>query len=270
MNLKVGLSGALFLGLASAAQAHDSWLEPKSFQTDMSARIPVTFYVGHHGEQRSSKLAPRPKWLLSMQAHGPQGATDLLKTRNFDPSRGVRFTPPGTHMLALGTADFRHAMNAADFPAYMKEEGLAAAESAWKRAPIRSRMVREAYRRYAKALVQIGSRPTNGAATRRLGQLLEIVPAANPYQLRAGAPLRATIWYSGKPLAGALVTLGSLDRPKDELIGIRSDAAGRVNFTMPANGRWMMNVVWGVPSSRPALDYQTSFSSLTFAGARAR
>jgi uncharacterized GH25 family protein len=265
MNFKLGLFGALSLGLATSAQAHDSWLEPKSFQTRTSARVPVSFYVGHHGEQRTSRLAPRPKWLLSMQAYGPQRSTDLLSTRDYNPARGVLFTAPGTHLLALSTADFRHQMKPADFPAYMEEEGLAAAQVAWKRAPIRSRSVREVYRRYAKALVQVGSRPTNGAATRRLGQLLEIVPASNPYQLRAGSPLRATIWYSGKPLAGALVTLGSLDRPKDELISVRSDAAGKASFTMPASGRWMMNVVWGVPSSRAGTDFQTSFSSLTFA-----
>lgn len=266
MQMKIGLLGALLLGMASAAAGHDSWLEPKSYQTAIAARVPVTFYVGHHGEQHSAKLAPRPKWLLSLQSHGPKGATDLLQSRNFNPLRGISFTAPGTHMLALGTADFRHSMKPSEFPAYMEEEGLAAAQSAWARAPIESRPVREAYRRYAKALLQIGARPTGGAATRRLGQLLEIVPVANPYQIRAGDPLRATIWYSGKPLAGALVTLGSLDRPKDELISMRSDVAGKVNFIMPGQGRWMMNVVWSVPSSRAATDYQTSFSSLTFAG----
>lgn len=269
MKIKAGLTGALFLGLAGMAQAHDSWLEPKSFQIATGAAVPLTFYVGHHGEQRSSKLAPRPKWLLSLQSYGPNGVTDLLATRGFNPSRGIGFAVPGTHMLALSTADFRHTMKPADFPAYMKEEGLAAAETAWKRAPIKSRMVREAYRRHAKALVQVGPVPTEGAATRRLGQLLEIVPATDTFQLRPGAPLRATIWYAGKPLAGALVTLGSIDRPKDELVGLRSDAGGRVDFTMPGAGRWMLNVVWSVPTSRAATDYQTSFSSLTFAAPRA-
>jgi hypothetical protein len=34
---------------------------------------------------------------------------------------------------------------------------------------------------------------------------------------------------------------------------------------MPATGRWMMNVVWSVPSRTKGTDYETSFSSLTFA-----
>jgi uncharacterized GH25 family protein len=99
----------------------------------------------------------------------------------------------------------------------------------------------------------------------RLGQQLEIVPAANPLMLRGGDTLRATIWFAGRPLAGALVTLGSLDRPKDALLPLRSNAAGNVEFRMPASGRWMVNVVWSIPSRRPGTDFETSFSSLTFA-----
>lgn len=266
-------SAALFVALsgvmAGAGQAHDSWLEPKAFQTPAGVPVPVTFFVGHHGEQRSAKLMPRPAWLLSMLDYGPRGATDLLTVKEFRQQSALRYTVPGTHVIALATGDFSHAMNAAEFPAYMEEEGLASAQAAWKRAPVRSGKVREKYRRYAKALVQVGATPTPGAATRRLGQELEIVPAANPLMLRAGDPLRATIWFAGRPLRGALVTLGSLDRPKDPLVPVRSDAAGKVTFRMPASGRWMLNVVWSVPSRRTVTDFETRFSSLTFAAPRA-
>lgn len=262
-------SAALFLAIsvamAGVANAHDSWLEPKTFQTRPGVLVPVAFFVGHHGEQRSARLMPRPAWLLSMKDHGPGGAIDLLTAKEFKQRRGLRFAAPGTHVIALGTGDFRHDMSPAEFPSYMEEEGLAAAQAAWKRAPVRSGKVREAYRRYAKALVQVGPSPTPRAATRRLGQRLEIVPAANPLLLRAGDPLRATVWFAGRPLSGALVTLGSLDRPKDPLRPVRSDAAGKVNFRMPAGGRWMVNVVWSVPSKRVSTDFETSFSSLTFA-----
>ena len=262
-------SAALFLGMSTAisgpASAHDSWLEPKVFQTGAGLLVPVKFYVGHHGEQRSARLAPRPSWLLSMQDFGPRGVTDLLTVQAFKQQSALRYSTPGTHVLALATGEFRNDMTPSDFPAYMEEEGLSAAQAAWKRAPVRSGKVREAYRRYAKAIVQVGTSPTPGAATRRLKQQLEIVPAANPLMLKAGDQLQTTIWFAGRPQAGALVTLGSLDRPKDALISFRSDAAGRVEFQMPANGRWMLNVVWSVPSRRAGTDFETSFSSLTFA-----
>lgn len=262
-------SAAFFLALGGAlagtASAHDSWLEPKAYQTAPGILVPLAFYVGHHGEQRSARLAPRPNWLLSMRDHGPRGITNLFTVGEFRQQSALRYATAGTHVIALSTGEFRHVMPAAEFPAYMQEEGLAAAQAAWRRAPVRSGRVREIYRRYAKALVQVGGSPNPGAATRRIGQQLEIVPAANPLMLRTGDPLRATIWFAGRPLPGALVTLGSLDRPKDPLVPVRSDSAGNVNFPMPASGRWMVNVVWGVPSKRAGTDFETSFSSLTFA-----
>jgi uncharacterized GH25 family protein len=251
--------------LAGTASAHDSWLEPKTFETHAGVLVPVAFYVGHHGEQRSARLVPRPTWLLSIRDHGPRGVTNLLSVREFRQRSALRYATPGTHVIALATGEFRNDMTPVEFPAYMEEEGLAAAQAAWKRAPVRSGKVREAYRRYAKALIQVGRSPTRGAPMQRLGQQLEIVPAANPLMLRGGDTLRATIWFAGRPLAGALVTLGSLDRPKDALLPLRSNAAGNVEFRMPASGRWMVNVVWSIPSRRPGTDFETSFSSLTFA-----
>ena len=256
--------------MAGTANAHDSWLEPKTFQTPAGDMVPVAFYVGHHGEQRSARLAPRPAWLRSMLDYGPRGVTNLLSVREFRERSALRYATPGTHVIALATGDFRNDMIPAEFPAYMEEEGLAAAQAAWKRTPVRSGKVREAYRRYAKALVQVGGSPTRGASTQRLGQQLEIVPSANPLMLGTGDPLRATIWFAGRPLEGALVTLGSLDRPKDALVPVRSNAAGKVEFRMPARGRWMVNVVWSVPSKRPGIDFETSFSSLTFGALRRR
>lgn len=254
--------------MAGSASAHDSWLEPASFKTAPGVLVPIVFYVGHHGEQRSARMAPRPAWLQSIRDHGPRGTTNLLNVREFRQRSALRYATPGTHVIALSTGEFRHEMNAAEFPAYMEEEGLAAAQAAWKRAPVRSGRVREVYRRFAKALVQVGGSPTRAASTQRLGQQLEIVPAANPLTLRPGDPLRATIWFAGRPLAGALVTLGSLDRPKEALLPARSKADGTVEFRMPASGRWMLNTVWSVPSRRAGTHFETSFSSLTFAAPR--
>jgi hypothetical protein len=77
--------------------------------------------------------------------------------------------------------------------------------------------------------------------------------------LRAGDPPRVTIWFAVPPLPGALVALGSLDRPKDALMPVRSDSAGNVSFRMPASGRWMVNVVWGVPSKRASTALKRAF-----------
>lgn len=260
-------AAALFLALAGTANAHNSWLEPKSFQGPAGARIPFAFYVGHHGQRHSTKLSPRPSWLLSMKLRSGVGTTDLLGSRATSSAAEVMLRAPGTYLLSLDTGDFRNQMNAKDFRAYLTEEGLAGAQAAWRRAPIASRRVRESYRRHTKALMRVGNGPQAlaGPATQRIGQRLEIVPGTNPYRLSAGSSLPARVWFQNKPLAGALVTLADLDRPKDPRLSLRTDASGRVSFRLPRTGRWMMNVVWSVPSTAASADFQTSFSSLTFA-----
>ena len=167
----------------------------------------MVFYVGHHGERRSARLAPRPAWLLSVRDHGPRGVTNLLSVQEFRQWSALRYATPGTHVIALATGEFRNDMTPAEFPAYMEEEGLAAAQAAWKRTPVQLGKVREAYRRYAKALVQVGGSPISGAATSGLGSSWNRSrrnTADAPHRRR----LRATIWFAGRPLAGALVMAG--------------------------------------------------------------
>jgi uncharacterized GH25 family protein len=264
--MKLFPAAALFVALSGVASAHDSWLEPKSFEAKTGAQVPLNLYVGHHGERHNAKLSPRPSWLLSMKSRSSAGTTDLLGARGIS-AAGVMLRAPGTYLLSLDTGDFRNQMTADKFGAYLADEGLAGAEAAWRRAPIASRQVRESYRRHAKALVRVGNGPQAlaGPATQRIGQRLEIVPGANPYQLRAGSSLPARIWFKDRPLAGALVTLSDLDRPKDRHLSLRTDAGGKVDFRLPRGGRWVMNVVWSVPSTAASADFQTSFSSLTFA-----
>lgn len=265
--MKLFQTALIFLALSGVAQAHDSWLQPKSFQSAPGARLPVTFFVGHHGERRSANLMVRPKWLLSMRSSGPGGSKELLKQRTFNPTAGILFARPGTYVISLDTGDFKNQMGAKEFAEYLDEEGLAQAEKHWRQAPIAGREVKESYRRHAKSIVIAGSGAAAlaGPVTRRLGQRLEIVPALNPYRLRAGERMSATVWFRDRPLAGAEVHVHSMDRPREEPVKLLSDANGRVGFAIPARGHWMMNVVWSEPTTSARADYQTSFSSMTFA-----
>ena len=58
---------------------------------------------------------------------------------------------------------------------------------------------------YGKSIVQVGDRFDLAAATRPVGQELEIVPLANPNTVAAGKLLPLQVLYQGKPLAGATV-----------------------------------------------------------------
>lgn len=230
-------------------------------------RVPVTFYVGHHGDQRKATLSRQREWLWSMKLAGPTGATDLLKLDSFNRTAGLAVKSAGTYLLSLAAGDFRHVMSPKNFESHLAKEGLTAAEQAWRQKPVAGRSVRESYDRYAKSLLLVGSgmEALEGPATQRLGQKLEIVPSTNPYGLRTGDRMSASVWFDGQPLAGAKVRLTNLDRPKDEPFTARTGADGSVSYPIPSAGRWMLNTVWSVPSSAASSDFETSFSSLTFA-----
>jgi len=69
----------------------------------------------------------------------------------------------------------------------------------------------------------------------------------------------------GRPLAGALVKLTSLEHDAAPLEMQLTDRAGRASFTMPRDGTWLLNVIWTTPLPRSReTDFETIFSSLSF------
>ena len=103
------------------------------------------------------------------------------------------------------------------------------------------------------------------AVTRPVGLRLEIVPEVNPAIASAGDGLPVRVFYEGAPLAGALVKLTDLAHDAAPFETHRTDAAGRARFTLPKAGAWLLNVVWTRPLKDEGVDFETTFSSLSFA-----
>ena len=71
--------------------------------------------------------------------------------------------------------------------------------------------------------------------------------------------------YEGKPLEGALVKLTHLENDASPLEAHLTDRMGRATFAMPAEGSWLLNVIWTKPLPRSReTDFETIFSSLSF------
>jgi uncharacterized GH25 family protein len=152
------------------------------------------------------------------------------------------------------------------FNDYLKTEGLTPAIRARARSGRTNSSGREYYSRRSKALIQVGRRtPTDDRlATRPIGLTLEIVPLRSPYSLLADRILPLQILFEGRPLPGALVKLTLLESDSLPQHSVRSDALGRVRFKIPQTGSWLVNVVWTKPIASRDVDFQTTFSSLTF------
>ena len=262
--MKLRLITLSFGLVATPVQAHDFWLQPTSFQVATNAPLEASFLVGH--------AALRERWrnndrIVVMQGVFARRATDLrggLRTGKVD--LVTRISKPGLHVLAMQSNYAFSNLPAIRFDDYAKVEGLALIIAARQKGNA-SQPGRERYSRRAKALVQVGTQmPSNQTqATQAIGLKLEIVPDRNPYALDASRILPVHVLYNGRRLANATVKLTNLGNDAKPLAVAITDRAGRARFRIPAQGNWLLNVVWGEPvSGNPRFDFDTTFSSLTF------
>ncbi|WP_373487482.1 DUF4198 domain-containing protein [Blastomonas sp.] len=271
MRILIAASGLLLF--TSPAFAHDFWLQPESFKAAVDRPLAVTFQVGHGKD--------RQRWRVDLsRVVALAGYSDgVRKDRKADLRSGgaadlvTSFATPGLHVLAMRSSYAFSELPARRFTEFAEEEGLVRVLE-WRRRSGKSDTAgRERYSRRAKALIKVGTlTPANQAiATRPVGLKLEIVPDRNPYALDKTGVLPVHVLYNGRRLANATVKLTSLEfdaRPHATAV---TDANGRVSFRIPQRGSWLVNVVWSVPvRGDPKVDFDTTFSSLTFGYERKR
>jgi len=271
--MKSLLAAVPFLLAASPALAHDFWIQPARFQVEPGAALAGTFQVGHGTlRQRWGLGADRIPLLADFFGSTRRDKKGDLRGRG--PVDFVTsFAPAGLHVLALQSTYAVSELPAIRFNDYAKEEGLVPALVARRQAGKLNAPGRERYSRRAKALIQVGQpTPSNQMlATHPIGLKLEIVPERNPYAMGASRALPVHVLYKGRRLANATVKLTNLESDAKPVAIAVTDRAGRAIFRVPPTGGWLLNVVWTEPvRGDPRVDFDTTFSSLTFGYGPAR
>ena len=264
-HYRVALLGlGLLVCAATPAIAHDFWIETDKVWTKESEAVTIaTFRVGTAAEPEEWTL--RRERIVALRSFGPNGIQDQqADIMPGKPARAIlRLKGSGTHVVTLESAPTESDLPADEFNDYVEHEGLNEVRD-WraKNAQTGARG-REVYARRAKALIQLGPRPTD-TVSRPLGLSLEIVPERNPLMLRPNEALPLRLYFRGKPLASARFECESLDGLGPSTIGT-SDANGRANCAIIRKGRWKVATVWSVPiTGNPHAEFDTLFSSLTF------
>ena len=260
--------GAVFFGLlASAALAHDFWIQPSAFWVAPQSVMPVSLQVGHGPNRQRWDADPgRVTAFYSVGTFGKFDRMAEFRASDMSKDHPLRFTTPGAQILVLTTSNAGSELPGLRFDTYLKEEGLTPAIKARAAARANDKPGRELYSRRAKALIQVGPAPAKPQplVTRPVGLTLEIVPEVDPYVASAGDSIPVRVIYQGKPLAGALVKLNNLDFDGKPVQQLRTDAAGRAVFRIPRVGAWQLNVIWTKAlRGDPNVDFETVFSSLT-------
>jgi hypothetical protein len=251
--------GSVFLCAASLS-AHEFWIEPTTFAPTPSKVIGIRARVG---DGVLGDPVPRdPSLLQELVVDAGSGPLPVVGRDGADPAGLLRITANGMHVVGYLGKPTPVELSAAKFNDYLKDEGLDTILVERTRLKAADRSARELFTRCAKTLVLAGP-ARRDQRDQQLGFPLELVSEANPYVLAPGDEFTFTLRYRGRPLGGALVT--AIRRQDGRRLSVRSDAAGRARFVLPAGGGWLIKSVHmtAAPANTGA-DWVSYWASLTF------
>ncbi len=267
MLQRFALAGVASVCAVTATQAHDFWLQPKSFAVAPGEPLDVAFMIGHAGAHEPWNLRLEKVAALQMCAStgGCRPESDIVPDTAEERGRArVSIAEAGAHFIAFESRPSFSELDGAKFTDYAKKEGLTAILDDRAARGAGDRPGRELYSRRAKTLIRVGG-DSGGDVSRPVGHTLEIVPVENPYRLKRGDALSLRVLFNGAPLIGATIDFDDLSDDLDPLQTALTDADGAASFRVEGQGPFKIMTIWGVPlEDRRRADFETIFASLTF------
>jgi hypothetical protein len=249
---------AALLVAAWPVAAHDFWIEPQAFRPKPGTTVPLRLFVGQDFKGDSVPYFPQKfeRYIVA----GPAGTQPIPGVLGDEPAGAMTPAGPGMYVIGLHTRPDSVSFDTPEeFEQYLLKEGLERNLALHQRRHKSGKKIGESYFRCAKSLIAAGT--PDGGADRILGFPLELIAETSPYR---NHELRLRLLYEGKPLAGALVVAFNKAKPLAKLKG-RTDDNGRVEFTLPRSGIWLVTSVHMIPASFfSGYDWESLWASLTF------
>ena len=257
----VATAALLVLAATTSLRAHDFWIEPRAFTVTPGGLVGLRLMVGQN--MLGDALVRDEAGLERFIVRRGDDQQSIPGRDGGEPAGILRVIGPG--LMVVGYQSRPHALELSreKFDSYLGEEGLDAVQTILAGMKTRPTVAREQYIRCAKALLSSGAQAA-GQRDRAMGLTLELVADRNPYILAPGQPFPVTLLYNGVPQPDALVIAINRDDPGAR-ISARSNAQGRVNFTLTRGGVWLIKAVHMIatPPGSEA-DWQSFWASLTF------
>lgn len=244
--------------------AHDMWIEPLRFTTEVGDIVPLRLRVGE--ALLGDPLVRDARLVRDFVVVDGEGRRPVVGRDGSDPAGLIRAAAPGLLVVGYHSTASHVDMTADKFNQYLREEGLDAIAARRAAQHMTDRGARDAFVRCAKTLVLAGA-PTTTHGDRPLGLPLELVAERNPYALGASQELPVRLTFEQRPLPGVLVVAFNKRNPADRQLQ-RTDNDGRVRFRIASGGTWLVKAVHMVEAAPGAdADVQSYWASLTFAPA---
>jgi Domain of unknown function (DUF4198) len=252
------------LAAMGSAWAHDLYLMPEHFHVANGETVGVAVHDGDAFPD--SEVSAALERLRDASLRGALGAADV-RNLHVDGKRviGTVAVPgEGDLLLTVRTIPNFIALEADQFTAYLKEEGLTQVIEARARSGDAAKAGRERYSKFAKAILLAGA--PDEQYGHAVGFAIEIIPEKNPYQLKAGDALPVQVLFRGAAAADLQVEAawagGGVS--KVQVIG-RTDAQGRITVPLAAAGKWRLHSLkMERCTDASTADWESYWASLTF------
>jgi Domain of unknown function (DUF4198) len=251
---------------ASAAEAHEFWLDPVDFAPKVGTRVPI---VHRNGVNFLGDSYPYVRaWSKRFVVFDAKGERPIKAIEGDDPAVELAVPNPGLAIVAFHRApDVVTYTSVGHLLEVLDDEGLDTIAADYRAMTSPPASIRESYTRFAKTLLNVGG--GGAGADRAVGQALEIVVETNPYAGGPDAPVVARVLRDGKPVENILVKAFNRADPQSPR-RVRSNADGRVTISgLPAGEVLLSAVVMfaGDPAAREVkvrAEWNSLWASVTF------
>ena len=253
----------IWLFAGSAATAHEFWIGPEEYQVQSGA--PLVAHLRNGQNFKGVSLAYFEKQTAKFNLVTRQGATPVQPRMGDVPALDV--TAPGGGLVVVVHETRPSTLKYTDwdqFQSFAEHKDYPDIREWHTGRGLPETGFTESYRRFAKALVAVGSGDGSDDVT---GMETEFVALTNPYTSDPADGFSARLYYQDKPRTNAQVEV--FDKAPDGTVTtsfFRTDAAGDVTIPVTRGHRYLLDGV----VLRPAPDggtpvWESLWAALTFA-----
>lgn len=268
MRTSKSLAIAFLLLLATASlAAHDLFLKLDTYFVPPNSRVRVRVLNGTFSKSENSVekerigdislVSPSGVAKLDTSAWSDRGDTSILS---------LKVGEPGTYVVGASVRPRELKLEAKEFNQYLADDGLPDIVDLRRKNGELEKPARERYSKHVKAILQVGTRHTDGYGT-ALGYAAEIIPLEHPYSIRTGGWLRVRALVDGSPVTNQLVLSGGRTASGTRIAAaaVRTDSSGVARIRLPVRGRWYVKFIHMQPAKGDtAIDYESKWATLTF------
>jgi uncharacterized GH25 family protein len=247
--------------VAASVHAHDTWLIPDQFT--VAPKSTVTLDITSGMEFPKLDVGPKPERVESVKCRLAGKTFDI--TNKAAAPQSLQFKTPlpdaGVATLWVKLPARTIDLKPEDVEHYFEE--VSAAEALRKQwAEMKEpRRWRESYTKHPKTFIRVGELQSDRSWAEPVGMYLEVVPEKDPTALRVGDEFPVRVLRNGTPLADFALNAVSAGESKGETR--KTDADGRVAFTLKKAGRWLLRGTDIRKASGGDADWESDFATLT-------